>query len=162
MSFLTKQQGKVSAVCAALVFKPAVCYKFYMRLFYTFCLFLILLSFTACATKAELTDTMTPAEMVQRAQEASDRNRYNLSLEYYQAILDRFPTNIEYVCAAEYEIALIHSKQKKYDLAESEFNKLLARYEAVDAELLPPQYKILTEIVMARIEEKTVKSKNKS
>jgi outer membrane protein assembly factor BamD (BamD/ComL family) len=128
-----------------------------MRLFYAFCLLLILSLFTACATRAELTDTMTPAEMVQRAQEASDRNRYGASLEYYQAILDRFPANIEYVCTAEYEIAFIHSKQNKYELAESEFNKLLARYEAVDAELLPPQYKILTEIVLARIEEKNAK-----
>jgi outer membrane protein assembly factor BamD (BamD/ComL family) len=136
------------------------------NLLYTSCLFLILSLFTACATKVELTDTMSPAEIVQRAQEASDRNRFGVSLEYYQAILDRFPTNIEYVCAAEYEIALIHLKQKKYDLAESEFNKLLARYEAVDAELLPPQYKILTEIVMVKIEERTAgraeKSKNKS
>jgi tetratricopeptide (TPR) repeat protein len=133
-----------------------------MRLFYTFCFFLIVSFFTACATRVELTDTMSPAEIVQRAQEASDRNRYAASLKYYQAILDRFPSNIEYVCAAEYEIALIHSMQKKYDLAESEFNKLLARYEAVDAELLPPQYQILAQIVMARIEEKNAKAKDKS
>jgi tetratricopeptide (TPR) repeat protein len=100
---------------------------------------------------------MSPAEFVQRAQEASDRNRYGLSLQYYEAILERFPSNIEYVCTAEYEIGLIHSKQKKYDLAKTELTKLLARYDEVDAELLPPQYKILAEIVMARVEEKTAK-----
>jgi tetratricopeptide (TPR) repeat protein len=121
-------------------------------------LILLLFLFNACATKAELSDTMAPAELVQRAQEASDRNRYSLSLEYYQAILDRFPSNSDYVCEAEYEIGLIHSKQKKYELAKTELTDLLARYKQIDAELLPPQYKILAEIVVARIEEKIAKS----
>jgi outer membrane protein assembly factor BamD (BamD/ComL family) len=101
-------------------------------------------------------DTITPAELVQRAQEASDRNRYKQSLGYYEAILERFPENDEYVCAAEYEIAFIHYKQKKYDLAESEFRDLLARYDQTDAELLPPQYKILANIVTAKIDERKI------
>jgi outer membrane protein assembly factor BamD (BamD/ComL family) len=101
-----------------------------------------------------ISDTITPAELVQRAQEASDRNRYNQSLQYYQAILKRFPDDTEYGCAAEYEIGFIHYKQKKYDIAESELKNLLARYEESDAELLPPQYKILTNIVIAKLDER--------
>jgi outer membrane protein assembly factor BamD (BamD/ComL family) len=108
-----------------------------------------------CASGPEnVGDTITPAELVQRAQESSDRNRYNQSLGYYALILERFPDRLDYVCAAEYGIAFLHYKQKKYDLAESELRKLLARYDGPDAELLPPQYRILSNIVIAAIAER--------
>jgi outer membrane protein assembly factor BamD (BamD/ComL family) len=109
----------------------------------------------ACASGPEdVDDTITPAKLVQKAQEASDRNRHNQALGYYGLILERFPDRIEYVCAAEYEIAFLHYKQKKYGSAESELRALLARYEGPDAELLPPQYRILANIVIAAIEER--------
>jgi outer membrane protein assembly factor BamD (BamD/ComL family) len=108
-----------------------------------------------CASgPTDVSDTITPAELVQRAQEASDRNRYSQSLGYYELILERFPDNLEYVCAAEYEIAFLHYKQKKHDIAETELRALLARYEDPNAELLPPQYRILANIVIAAIGER--------
>jgi outer membrane protein assembly factor BamD (BamD/ComL family) len=108
-----------------------------------------------CASGPEdVSDTITPAELVQKAQEASDRNRPKQSLGYYGLILERFPDRIEYVCAAEYEIAFIHYKQKKYESAESELRALLARYDGPDAELLPPQYRILANIVIETIGER--------
>jgi outer membrane protein assembly factor BamD (BamD/ComL family) len=126
-----------------------------MRFFRLTALLLCVLVIAGCGSgPAVLSDTVTPAELVQRAQEASDRNRYKQSLRYYEAILERFPTNNDYVCAAEYEIAFIHYKQKKYVLAESEFNDLLVRYETPDAELLPQQYRILADIVIAKINER--------
>jgi outer membrane protein assembly factor BamD (BamD/ComL family) len=113
-------------------------------------LFLIL----ACASgPADIPETLSPEELVQRGQEASDRNRYKLSLQYYEAILERFPFNTDMICAAEYEIAFIHYKQKKYDQSKVEFRMLLERYDTPDAELLPQQFRILAEIVLARIEE---------
>lgn len=112
----------------------------------------------ACATgPVKLPDEITPAELIQRGQEASDRNRYNQALQYYQALLDRNPTNIDLVCAAEYEIAFIHYKQKKYDMAKTEFNVLLERYNSPDQELLPQQFKKLSNIVLERITEKEKK-----
>jgi hypothetical protein len=108
-----------------------------------------------CASGPEdVSSVITPAELVQKAQEASDRNRHNQSLGYYGLILERFPDRIDYVCAAEYEIAFIHYKQKKYELSESELRNLLARYDGPDTELLPPQYRILANIVLATIEER--------
>ena len=108
-----------------------------------------------CASGPEDVSGITsPAKLVQKAQEASDRNRHNLALEYYGIILERFPDRIEYVCAVEYEIAFIHYKQKKYESAESELRALLARYDGPDAELLPPQYRILANIVIKTIEER--------
>ena len=108
----------------------------------------------SCASKpVVIPEDLTAAELVQRAQEASDRNHYNISLQYYQTILERFSFDAEYVFAAEYEIAFIHYKQKKYELSKAGFNDLLDRYNTPDEELLPPQYKILANKVLAAIAE---------
>jgi outer membrane protein assembly factor BamD (BamD/ComL family) len=106
-----------------------------------------------------ITDDTTPAEIVQRAQEASDKNRYKLAMQYYELILERFPDDTEMVCTAEYEIAFIHYKQRKYDLAREGFNALLERYNTPDEVLLPPQYKRLATIVLERIDEKKTKKR---
>jgi tetratricopeptide (TPR) repeat protein len=111
--------------------------------------------FAACVYgPAVITDETTPAELIQRAQEASDKNLYSLALEYYAALLERHSDNPELVCTGEYEIAFIHYKQKKYPQAREEFNALLERYNTSDEELLPPQFKVLSNIVLERITEK--------
>ncbi|GHU79901.1 hypothetical protein FACS189462_5650 [Spirochaetia bacterium] len=123
-------------------------------------LVVIMVTVATCATgPVKIPDEITPAELIQRGQEASDRNRYNQALQYYQALLDRNPTNIDLVCAAEYEIAFIHYKQKKYPQAKEEFNALLERYDTLDAELLPQQFKTLSNIVLERIAGKEKKKK---
>jgi outer membrane protein assembly factor BamD (BamD/ComL family) len=115
---------------------------------------------TACASgPINIPDDLRPEDLVQRGQEASDRNRYNHALQYYAAIIDRFDSNLEMVCTAEYEIAFIHYKQKKYDAAQTEFNALLVRYDSPDEELLPQQFKKLAGIVLEQIGEKQKKKK---
>jgi tetratricopeptide (TPR) repeat protein len=113
------------------------------------------LFFAACVSgTAVITDETSPAELIQRAQEASDRNRYGLALQYYQALLERNSDKPDLVCTAEYEIAFIHYKQKKYPQAREELNTLLERYNTPDEELLPPQFKVLANIVLEQITEK--------
>ena len=108
----------------------------------------------SCANRpAVITDDMTPMEFIQRGQEASDRNRFSLAMQYYEALIERFPTDIDSVIAAEYEIAFIHYKQNRFDIARSGFNELLERYDTPDEALLPPQFKILSNIVLARMNE---------
>ena len=107
----------------------------------------------SCATKpVVISEDLTAAELVQRAQEASDKNRYNISLQYYGSILERFPYDSEYVCTAEYEIAFIYYKQKKYELSKAGFNALLERYNTLDEEL-PPQYRVLAIKLLGTISE---------
>jgi len=113
------------------------------------------LCFLACATGTlNIPYELDPSELIQRAQEASDRNRYNYALQYYQALLERYSTNIDLVCTAEYEIAFIHYKKKKYELARTEFNNLLMRYDMPNGDLLPQQFKLLANKVLERIDEK--------
>jgi outer membrane protein assembly factor BamD (BamD/ComL family) len=99
----------------------------------------------------DIPEDMPPNKIIQKAQEASDRNRYKIALQYYEALKERYGDTNEYLCAAEYEIAFIHYKQKKYDEARGEFQSLLARYDGVDGQLLPPHYKILSEKVLSKI-----------
>ena len=118
----------------------------------------ILLFFSACATaNLNIPENLSPAELIQRAQEASDRNRYNQALQYYQALHDRNSDNMDLICEAEYEIAFIHYKQKNYSIAREEFNALLERYNGLDAEDLPIHFKLLSNKVLEKLEEKDKK-----
>jgi outer membrane protein assembly factor BamD (BamD/ComL family) len=110
--------------------------------------------FSSCTSTVKITDDMSPAELIQRAQEASDRNRYNIALQYYEALYDRNRSNIDLVITAEYEIAFIHYKQKKYHQSREELNAILAYYNSPDEELLPQHFKRLAQIVLKSIEEK--------
>ena len=115
---------------------------------------LVIVALVSCeSVPTEIPDDLTAPELIQRAQEASDGNRFNTALVYYQTIINRFPSDTDSVCAAEYEIAFIHYKQKKYDIAKIEFTDLLQRYNTPDEALLPPQYKILSQKIMAKITE---------
>ena len=108
----------------------------------------------SCATGPTVVpENLSPAELIQRAQEASDRNRYTVSLQYYETIIERFPFDIDNIIAAEYEIAFIHYKQKLYETAKAEFSDLLERYNTPDEALLPPSFKILSLKIMEKIEE---------
>jgi len=120
--------------------------------------FLLALIFFACASNLNISEDLSPAELIQRAQEASDRNRYNTAMQYYQALKDRNYNNIDLVITAEYEIAFIHYKQSKYAQAREELNAVLEYYNTPDEELLPQQFKRLAQIVLRSIEEKESRS----
>jgi len=134
-----------------------------MKNMHFFALILVaVLCLGACATgKLNIPEDLTPAELIQRAQEASDRNRYSVAMQYYTALLERNSTNIDLVCTAEYEIAFIYYKQRKYSQAKEGFRLLLERYEAPDGDLLPPQFRRLANIVLERIIDKETPLKNK-
>jgi tetratricopeptide (TPR) repeat protein len=109
---------------------------------------LVIVFLSACATTVTISGDLSPEELIQRAQEASDRNRYNVALQYYEALLDRNRDSIDLVITAKYEIAFIHYKQKKYDEARAELTEVLEYYNTPDEELLPQQYKRLAQKVL--------------
>ncbi|MDR1388500.1 MAG: outer membrane protein assembly factor BamD [Treponema sp.] len=112
-----------------------------------------LAAFFACASgPVEIPPDMPPNKIIQSAQEASDNNKYRVAIQYYEALLERYGAVPEYLATAEYEIAFIHYKDKKYVQAREEFNMLLDRYESSQAGAYPPKFKILSDIVLARIE----------
>jgi outer membrane protein assembly factor BamD (BamD/ComL family) len=111
------------------------------------------LLFSSCITTLDISDDLSPAELIQRAQEATDKNRYGIAIQYYQALYDRNRNNIDLIITAEYEIAFIHYKQKQYREAREGFNDMLKYYNSPDEALLPQHFKILANIVLERIDE---------
>jgi len=122
-----------------------------LRLIITLAAALIL---SACATTVIIDEDMSSAEIMQRAQEAMDRNRYEIAIQYYEALYDRNQTNIDLIITAEYHIAHIKYKQKKYDEAREGLNRVLSYYTTADAILLPQHFRILSQIVLENISEK--------
>jgi len=124
-------------------------------------LFVMFLGLSCAGGPAAISYDLTPMELIQRGQEASARNRFSLALQHYRTLLERFPENLYFVCAAEYEIAFIYYRREarrspwRRDFSEAriKFYNLLERYDSPDAELLPPQFRVLSEIVLARITE---------
>jgi len=123
-----------------------------------FALILTLL-FSACVSTAKISEDLSPAELIQRANEAMDRNNYNMATQYYQALYDRNQSYTDLIITAEYHIAFIHYKQKKYEKAKEELNGVLAYYNSPDAELLPQHFKRLSQIVLQSIDEKENRNK---
>ena len=113
----------------------------------------IVLFLCACVTTVVIPYDLSPAELIQRGQEAADRNRFNVALQYYEALRDRNRDSLDLVITAEYEIAFIHYKQRDFPQARAGFNAILEHYESPDAELLPQQFRRLAEVVLARIDE---------
>ena len=115
---------------------------------------------SACASvPKDVPSDLSSSKIIQRAQEASDKNKYRLALGYYNLLLERFPNNWDLKIAAEYEIAFIHYKKKRYEQAKKEFNSLLDYYSMPDAILFPQQFKILSGKLLTRIEELQTKRK---
>ncbi|MCL2809026.1 MAG: hypothetical protein FWD24_03040 [Treponema sp.] len=112
------------------------------------------LLFSACQTTVNISEDMSSAEIIQRAQEAMDRNNYNIAIQYYQALHDRHRNSIDLVITAEYHIAHIHYKQRNYEQAREGLNGVLAYYNTPDEVLLPQHFKRLSQIVLERIDDR--------
>lgn len=107
------------------------------------------------STPSNITDKTTAEELIQFAQSALDRDRYRLAIHYYNAILERFSKNPEKVCDAEYGIASVHYKQRRYNTAKDEFQAILSKYDSAAASKnLPKKYQVLSKIRLERIAEK--------
>jgi len=89
---------------------------------------------------------------MQRAQEAMDRNRLEVAIQYYEALYERNQNSIDLIITSEYHIAFIRYKQKNYDEAREGFNSVLSYYNTPDQILLPQHFKRLAQIVLENIE----------
>jgi outer membrane protein assembly factor BamD (BamD/ComL family) len=111
-------------------------------------------SFSFFSRQVTISEGATAAQIIQLGQAAMDKDRYNQAIQYYKAVLERFPNDKISACGAEYEIAFIHYKQKKYGQAREGFSKLLGKYNGPGSGDLPQKYQILSHIVLNKITEK--------
>jgi outer membrane protein assembly factor BamD (BamD/ComL family) len=98
---------------------------------------------------------LTPAEVFQRAQTASDSGDYRRALAYYEGFLAQPSIDRERGAWARYETALLYHKMGDDDTALAKFDELLALYEKDPT--LPEGPKVLAASVKAAILEKRSK-----
>jgi len=98
---------------------------------------------------------LTPAEVFQRAQAASDSGDYRRALEYYEGFLAQPGVDAQRAAWARYESALLYHKLGDDDTALAKFDELLALYEKDPT--LPEGAKVLAASVKAAILEKRSK-----
>ena len=104
--------------------------------------------------ESEIPEDTTAADLTQKAQEAFDASNYRAAYAYYQIILNRFSTDESVCVAAEYEIAHLHIKKKKWQDAYTALEKIITKYEGPMGMQLPPDYYKLAKIDYARAAEK--------
>lgn len=104
--------------------------------------------------ESEIPEDSTAADLTQKAQEAFDVGNYRAADFYYRLILKRFSTDESACVAADYEIAHIYIKRKKWRDAYTILETILSKYEGQMGMYLPPNYYKLAKIDYARAAEK--------
>jgi outer membrane protein assembly factor BamD (BamD/ComL family) len=111
-----------------------------------------LVALSGCASVPVVIATdLDSAALVQRAQEAADASKYEVAMQYYQALVDRYGADPANRIAGQYEIAFLEYKMGKTAKAKELFEAVLAAYGGPGAEAFPPRYKILAEKLLAKL-----------
>lgn len=106
---------------------------------------------TSCLTAPkEVALDLTAKEINQKAQEYSSSGNYAAAELYYKTLIQRFGMDTSILVPAEFELAHIYIKQKKYDKAKPMLERILAYYE-VQSNNLPREYKKLAQIDLDKI-----------
>jgi len=130
-------------------------------------LFFILFFFSCASVPKEgnVPQDMEVIDLIQKAQEAFEINNYRGAKKWYEIVVKRFgddlPTRIE----AEYEIAHILVKQKKWKEAYKMLASLISIYETKDGMKMPPEFyklaKLDYEKVIAKLPLSYIQKENK-
>ena len=105
----------------------------------------LLISFVACKTvPTEVSSTVTEAELFQLAQTEIDNDNPEAARFYFEKVIFMYGTNYTSLVIAEYELAHLDIKEKKYMSAKPQLEKVVSYYDDPDlAPLLNPSYKKL-------------------
>ena len=108
------------------------------------CLFLFLIPFLfSCASipkEEKIPLDMEVIDLIQKAQEAFEINNYRGAKKWYEIILKRFEDSTAIRVEAEYEIAHILIKQRKWKEAYNLLKRVIEQYETKGGMKLPPDF----------------------
>ena len=124
--------------------------------------FLLSVSFFSCSTlPKDIDEDLTASQLIQRGQDAAALKKYRTAEAYYNKVVERFGTDQKRYVEAKYEIANMNRKRKKYTPAYNGFQEIISIYENAPYGMLPPAYKKLAKIELAKIPESAVKQAEK-
>ena len=126
-------------------------------------IFLAVIFVVSCASiPKDIPLELSAKELNQKAQECTAVENYAGAEVYYKTLIQRYGMDTSVLIPAEFELAHVYIKQKKYDKAKPLLEKVLSYYE-VDATNLPREYKKLAQIDLNKIpkeEPETSQKKN--
>lgn len=132
--------------------------------FFAFAVSAIFLSCGTIPTEATVSPDLTPTELNQKAQEELDKGYIKSALAYYEILLNRYGQDVSVRTGAEYEIAHIYIKQKKWLEADYMLKMIINRYETAGGASISPKYYVLAKNDYAKTQEyiKTKKRNKKN
>lgn len=113
-----------------------------------------LLSCMTVPKESEIPEDAAASDLMQKAQEAFDAGNYRAAHVYYEAILKRFSSDEGIYIAAQYEIAHLYIKERRWKDAYALLKKIIEKYEGPLAMHLPPAYYKLAKMDYTRAAEK--------
>ena len=121
---------------------------------FTFLLGLFLIcAITSCqSVPTDIPADLTETELFKLAQEAYDEGYTKAAAVYYETIIERYGSNLSTFVSAKFELAHLLVKEKKYKEAEPVLEEILGLYTDEYSSELPPEYKKLAEIDLAKIQ----------
>ena len=93
---------------------------------------------------------LSAKELNQKAQECTAAENYAGAEVYYKTLIQRYGMDTSVLIPAEFELAHVYIKQKKYDKAKPVLERVLSYYE-VDNGSLPREYKKLAQVDLNKI-----------
>ena len=114
----------------------------------------ILVFFGCQSVPTDIQTDITEAELTKLAQAAYDNGNTKAATIYYETIIERFGDNPESFVSAKFELAHLLVKEKKYKEAKPILEEILGLYTEDFSNSLPPEYKKLAQIDLAKINEK--------
>lgn len=113
---------------------------------------LLSLAFFGCqSVPTNIPADTTEAELTKLAQAAYDNGNAKAAKVYYETIIERYGSNTESLIAAKFELAHLLVKEKKYEEAKPILEEILGFYPDGVPSSLPPEYKKLAQIDLAKI-----------
>lgn len=109
--------------------------------------------FISCMSIKEIPLEKTSAQIIQMGQDASTSGYYKSAIFCFNTAIDRYGTDPNVFAEAKYELAHIFIKQKKYEEAYDIIMELQNIYDYYPT-VLPPAYKKLANIALAKIPNK--------
>lgn len=118
------------------------------------CIALVFLAAGCQSAPKDIPADLTAEELINLAQASYDKGNVKAAQAYYEAIIIRYGDQMDKLVEAEYEIAHLKVKEKKWQQAIPDLQRILSYYESDVQGILPPAFKKLVEIDMAKIPER--------
>ncbi|MBQ7159747.1 MAG: hypothetical protein IJS09_10075 [Treponema sp.] len=119
-------------------------------------------TFFSCNSNKPIPDDLTAKELIQRGQESFEKGWYKQSLNYFNAVVDRYGTDPALYAEARYEIGHLYMRKKDYENAVEVLEELTTLYASNPVGTFPPAYDKLAKLELAKIPEDKLEAAHKS